>query len=518
MGVFPGLATGASSLSNASQIIKVIGNNIANVNTPGFKRSRATTSEAFYSTLAASNGIQVDKSQVGNGAGQVNIQRIITQGNNKATGITLDVAIEGAGFFILKDITDPAGQRLLYTRDGSFDLDNNRTLIHKATKNTVQAFTVDAAGAITNTLANVVFGTGTSIGRASTKVEFQGNLDSNAENLGTASSFTSDFKTDEFLVITGTNDQIAFESGSSGLITASLITDGLLTSGTAVNGAAVAQAIKTALEAKNGSGDSYTVTYDRPSDRFNIVSNESNVNKITFRHSNTAASTASGLLGFLAVDSEAILQGEKEFSDVGVAFNVIAGVNDTLTATVDGTAVAITVPAGNYTGRELAFKIQQEIITSSPALLGTKVSYSADGSIDRFKLTGPKTGGAHIINQPTNAATPIISVAATQSTVTGGTLLATTGFNTGTGKVGTGFFDAANPVATSSANVSMDVFDDLGGTHSVTVFVRKTGANIWEWHATLDASDLIDPTPGTKRGEFIITAGTNAGWSLRVRS
>ncbi len=147
MGVFPGLATGASSLSNASQIIKVIGNNIANVNTPGFKRSRATTSEAFYSTLAASNGIQVDKSQVGNGAGQVNIQRIITQGNNKSTGITLDVAIEGAGFFILKDITDPAGQRLLYTRDGSFDLDNNRTLIHKATKNTVQAFTVDAAGA-----------------------------------------------------------------------------------------------------------------------------------------------------------------------------------------------------------------------------------------------------------------------------------------------------------------------------------------------------------------------------------
>ena len=516
MGVFPGLATGASSLSNASQIIKVIGNNIANVNTPGFKRSRATTSEAFYSTLAASNGIQVDKSQVGNGAGQVNIQRIITQGNNKATGITLDVAIEGAGFFILKDITDPAGQRLLYTRDGSFDLDNNRTLIHKATKNTVQAFTVDAAGAITNTLANVVFGTGTSIGRASTKVEFQGNLDSNAENLGTASLFTSDFKTDEFLVITGTNDQIAFESGSSGLITASLITDGLLTSGTAVNGAAVAQAIKTALEAKNGSGDSYTVTYDRPSDRFNIVSNESNVNKITFRHSNTAASTASGLLGFLAVDSEAILQGEKEFSDVGVAFNVIAGVNDTLTATVDGTAVAITVPAGNYTGRELAFKIQQEIITSSPALLGTKVSYSADGSIDRFKLTGPKTGGAHIINQPTNAATPIISVAATQSTVTGGTLLATTGFNTGTGKVGTGFFDAANPVATSSANVSMDVFDDLGGTHSVTVFVRKTGANIWEWHATLDASDLIDPTPGTKRGEFIITAGTNDRLSFEV--
>jgi len=516
MGVFSGLSTGGSSILNAARQIQVIGNNIANANTPGFKRSRATTSEAFYNTLSLSNGYSVDKSQVGNGASHVLIQRLITQGDTQITGVPLDTSIEGKGFFVLKDARDPAGQNLVYTRDGSFSLDNTRTLVHKGTNQAVQAFTLDANGAVTNILNNVVLPTGTSPGKITTKIEIQANLDSKSDILGTAGSFTSGIKKDEFNVITGTNDQVTFESGGSGLVTASLTTDGLLTSGTAVNGATVAQAIKTALEAKNGSGDTYTVTYDQSTDKFKIANDPSNLNTITFRHSNTIASTASSMLGFLAVDSEAIIQGANETSDLGVAFNVITGINDTLNVTIDGTALTVTVPAGNYTGSELARRIQQGITNSSAALQGTKVSYNTDGSLDRFALTSPKTGGAYIIHQPSNAATPNIAVASTVSTVAGGTLFTTTGFNTGTGKVGTGFFDVANPFATSTANVRMDVFDSLGGAHEVTIFVRKAGENLWEWHATLDASQLIDPTPGTERNEFIITAGTNDRLSFEV--
>lgn len=491
MGVFPGLSTGASSMRNASNIIQVIGNNIANANTSGFKRSRATTSEAFYVNLSSATGSR-NKTQVGNGAEQVIVQKIITQGNTKATGNPLDMAVEGSGFFVLSDPLDPTQQ--FYTRDGSFSLDSVGTLFHRGTGKNVQAFTVDAFGAVTTTLADVVVPTTTtSLGSPTTNVDLIGNLDAAAPILGTAGSATSTTKLDEFVISTGVNDQIIFESGASGLITANLITDGGLVSGTAVTGAALANAVKTALEATNLNADTYTVAYSQDEDKFTITNNSVNANSITFRHSN-AASTASKTLGFLAVDSSLIGSGGNEKSDVGVAFNVLTGVNDNLTATIDGTAISITVPAGNYTAQELAFQIEKQISGISSALSGTKVTYNTTGAISSFKISGPRTGGAYTINQPSNAGVPTVAVAATSTIVTGGTLGATTGLTGGTVQAGTGLFDINDSAATSTGNISIDVFDDQGGTHAVKMFVRKTGDNLWEWHAALDGSDLIGTT------------------------
>lgn len=490
MGVFPGLSTGASSMRNASNIIQVIGNNIANANTSGFKRSRASTSEAFYVNLSSATGSR-DKTQVGNGAGQVIVQKIITQGNTKATGNPLDMAVEGSGFFILSDPLDPTQQ--FYTRDGSFSLDSTGTLFHRGTGNNVQAFTVDPAGAVTTTLANVLVGATTSIGTPTTNVDLIGNLDAAAPILGTAGSTTSAAKLDEFIISTGVNDQILFESGASGLITASLITDGGLTSGTAVTGAALANAVKTALEATNLSSDTYAAAYSQAEDKFTITNNTVNANSITFRHSN-AGSTASKTLGFLAVDSSVIGSGGNEKSDVGVAFNVLTGVNDNLTATIDGTAVSITVPTGNYTAQELAFQIEKQITGISSALSGTKVTYNTTGAVSSFKISGPRTGGAYTINQPSNAGVPTVAIAATSTVVTGGTLGATTGLTGGTVQAGTGLFDINDTIATSTGNISIDVFDDQGGAHAVKMFVRKTGDNLWEWHAALDGADLVGTT------------------------
>ncbi len=500
MGVFPGLATGASSLKNAAQQIQVIGNNIANTNTPGFKRSRATTSEAFYATLQGTLYIQ-GENQVGNGAGQVIVQKIFSQGNATPTGEPLDSAIEGRGFFILSDPSDPTGVKNSYTRDGSFRLDNTRTLIHPGTGRKVRAFGVDATGVVdTTVIGDIVLDLGTSIGKPTSNVKITGILDAKAPILGTAGSFTSAAITDNFIVQTGTNDVLQFESGVSGLVTANLITDGGLTSGAPVTGDALATAVKTALEAQNGNSDTYEVTYEEISDRFTIKNRSGNVNSLTLRHSN-AASSASGLLGFLAVDSAPIAGGGSDVSDVGVAFNVVTDVNDTLAATIDGTAITpITLAAGNYTGQELAFKIERGIASQSNALAGTKVTYNADGSFNRFKLSGARTGGAFTINQPSNGTTPTVAIAATQSTVTGTTtaqsnsLFETTGFSTGTTLAGTGSFDATKAVATSTANVAIDVFDGLGGAHAANLFVKKTGENLWEWHVAMKGSDLAGAT------------------------
>lgn len=484
MGVFPGLTTGASSMKNASNQIQVIGNNLANVSTNGFKRSRALSTDAFYSTLANTMGQQ----QVGNGANPVTVQRLVSQGNTTPTGNPLDAAIEGAGFFVLADPTS-GGQ--FFTRDGSFSLDNTGTLIHGKTGHQVQGFPV-TNGVVGTTVGAITIPTGANVGQATTTATFKGNLDATAPILGTAGSFQSGAVQDAFHIVTGTNDQIVFDVGS-GPITASLTTDGGLTSGTTATGTAVASALKTALEATNGSADTYTVTYNQTGDVFTITNDAGNGNSITFRHSN-AASTGSNALGFLSTDSSALPPTSQLTSDVGVAFNILTGVNDTLDLTVDGTPISITIPTGNYTGSGLAFQMERQIHGVSNDLRGTTVSYGGAGSPDRFTVVGPRTGGAHTINQPSNTGTPTINVAATSTTVTGGTLFNAAAFNTGSATAGTGNFDPSNPFQTSTDNFNIDIIDSLGEKHSMSVFVRKVGVNQWEWHGAFDGGDLVTTT------------------------
>ena len=115
MSLFVSLFTGVSGLGAQSQSTAMIANNIANVNTVGFKRSEA----AFYS-LVTSEG---RSSRYSPGTVAVNrVQRVNQQGPIQQTGSTTDAAISGNGMFVVKrDAT--AGQEFLYTRSGSFSED-----------------------------------------------------------------------------------------------------------------------------------------------------------------------------------------------------------------------------------------------------------------------------------------------------------------------------------------------------------------------------------------------------------
>ena len=104
--------------------LDVISNNLANVNTGGFKKSRVEFEDLFYQSLRSvgaetvNGGMVPTGVQVGLGTRVTAVQKIFTQGNFTETGNDLDMAIEGDGFFqILRD-----GQ-LYYTRDGSFKRD-----------------------------------------------------------------------------------------------------------------------------------------------------------------------------------------------------------------------------------------------------------------------------------------------------------------------------------------------------------------------------------------------------------
>ncbi len=111
--------------------LDVISNNLANVSTNGFKRSRAVFEDLLYQTLRqpganSSQQTQVPSGlQIGTGSRAVATVKNFTQGNLQQTGNSLDVAINGNGFF---QVNLPDGTPA-YTRDGSFQLDNQGQLV-----------------------------------------------------------------------------------------------------------------------------------------------------------------------------------------------------------------------------------------------------------------------------------------------------------------------------------------------------------------------------------------------------
>ncbi|MGH8810326.1 MAG: flagellar basal-body rod protein FlgG [Noviherbaspirillum sp.] len=109
----------------------VISNNLSNVSTNGFKRSRAVFEDLLYQTLRQPGAQSSQQTQlptglqVGTGVRAVATERIFTQGNLQQTGNDKDVAINGAGFF---QVLLPDGTTA-YTRDGSFQVDSQGQLV-----------------------------------------------------------------------------------------------------------------------------------------------------------------------------------------------------------------------------------------------------------------------------------------------------------------------------------------------------------------------------------------------------
>jgi flagellar hook protein FlgE len=123
MGISSALYSGVSGLNTNSQAMSVIGNNLANTNTLGFKGSRTVFADLLSSTINGSGGT----SQVGRGVGVSKVDQIFTQGTFESTESGLDVAIEGDGFFILKE---PGDETSYYSRAGAFRFDDAGYLIN----------------------------------------------------------------------------------------------------------------------------------------------------------------------------------------------------------------------------------------------------------------------------------------------------------------------------------------------------------------------------------------------------
>ena len=169
-----------SGLRNHQTYMDVVGNNIANVNTTGFRASRVAFQDMLSQTVRAAGGPTdarggTNPQQVGLGAGLGSVDTIQTQGNLESTGKPTDLALEGDGYFVVSD-----GARSYYTRDGAFDRSVNGALVNAAGLNVV-GWTADNLGEIDATQPtgsiNIPLGQGMRA-RATSHCYPAGNLDS----------------------------------------------------------------------------------------------------------------------------------------------------------------------------------------------------------------------------------------------------------------------------------------------------------------------------------------------------
>lgn len=152
MALLRSLTAGTSSLKSHQQRLDIISNNIANVNTTGYKSGEASFQEQFSQVLGlgvAPSAIEaggvggVDPLQIGLGVKMGSVRTDFSQGSIRTTNRALDVALTGDGFFAMK-----MNGQSLYSRAGTFSLDRNGNMIDSGTGAFVQGFNIkkDANG------------------------------------------------------------------------------------------------------------------------------------------------------------------------------------------------------------------------------------------------------------------------------------------------------------------------------------------------------------------------------------
>ena len=302
------LSTGVTGLRTNQEALDVIGNNIANINTTGFKGSRAEFADLLSQTLTGEQAPTTnlggrDASQIGLGTRLAAVQTNFTQGTIQSTDHGTDLAIQGDGLFVMRN-----GANTFYSRAGSFTLDANGTLVDSVTGYKVQGATGDITIAPGSTQA----------ASATTQAVFGGNLDASQpdgtqyvgtfsvnDSLGVAHALTLTF-TKNFAGASGRWDWAATEADANitGLTTAT----GQLVFGTggAISSGA-SQAIGITYAASAGVTTPQAVTLD--------FGSATNTTKMTgYSGTSTAALTsqdgyASGTLQSFAIGADGSVTG-----------------------------------------------------------------------------------------------------------------------------------------------------------------------------------------------------------------
>ncbi len=445
------LFSGAAGLRNHVVRMDVIGNNIANINSVGFKRSRTTFQEALIQTLRGAgrpSSISGGTNPVQRGLGMsvASIDNIFSQGGLETTGQITDLAIQGNGFFVLSD-----GKQRFYTRVGTFGFDANSDMVNSANGMWVQGKMADNDGNIpaTATVGNIRLPFGQQDpAKVTTHAELANNLNSAA---------TDSVVTD-------------WSAGTTGVDRVSGI-------------------------ARDGAGGTHSIT---------VAGAQAT--------QSTALSTASGLTGAETLGSQGVTAaGLAEITSVsidnGASSSPISGltVNSTIddllaalnkvqgvTAAIDGGQIRIT---RNYAGAGATKNITIVSTTATApasetivgAILNASATFTANSgtnhtmtATDVFTPTGGIAGSPVDLSLEVSDATGLVNAITdvggggitveSNSQVTAGTLVLDT--------------------KDTQYSTSITIYDSQGGKHTlVMTFTKQVTENTWNWEAELTGGE-----------------------------
>lgn len=472
MGFLTSLFTGVSGLGANGQALSVIGDNIANTNTAGFKGSRAVFSDVLSQALGGGSSFQI-----GRGASLQSIQQLFTQGTLENTSGPLDMAIEGDGFFIIKDTSGAQ----YYTRAGQFTLDKDGNIVNpEGLKLQGKILTGSQSGQVST--INV-----SSLNSPPSKTS------SSTINANLNSSTTVKDPTPDTFVVSSSNQTIVFNDGTSDK-TATIATG-------SYTAADIAAAVDTALEAVNEAAlpaNSYTVAYNSTTKKFTITNNSGVAHDFKWEDGST---TAERLLGFTTENHLPVASGSGATSDYAVlgdggtgTFTIDSTNNSLVFTDSGGTDRTVTLTSGTYTVNGLAKELEDKIVAAGAASDAVKVYYDQDAK--KFYI---KNGEAASITMKfSNSSTTVEQIIGYQSV---DETIATTATSV-PDYVAAGV-DALNAATTSDFSTSMTVYDSLGNSHLVSVYFRKTRenetlindtsktGNTWHWYAVTQSSDSV---------------------------
>jgi flagellar hook protein FlgE len=199
------LFTGISGMNANGTALSVIGDNIANMNTIGFKASRVTFGDVLSQTLTSGT----NNSQVGRGVLMSGVSPIFTQGSFESTGNALDMALDGDGFFIVKDSSGT-----FYTRAGQFTLDKDGYLVNPDGLR-VQGYQYTATGQLTGVIDDINVSALTSSTGPTENVIISANVDSRVTPIPTGFDINDIENTSHFSTAVTVYDSL----GNSRIIT-----------------------------------------------------------------------------------------------------------------------------------------------------------------------------------------------------------------------------------------------------------------------------------------------------------
>ncbi len=469
------LFSGVSGLRNHQMKIDVLGNNIANVNTIGFKGGRIMFSEALNQSIKSANS-GVNPMQVGLGMNTSSIENIWSQGGLETTGVATDLAIEGRGFFVVKN-----GDARMFTRAGNFFFNSNGKLVnHKGFA--VQGWTLDPnstqqtfGGLGLGNTGDITIDTSYTAPAVSTEnVWLSGNI--NAGNRTVAEVWQSPESFINKAIVTGSgappafpltinagvNDQftVTIQDNATSQIQADLtLTAGAYADMDALvaelnSQIAATSNISTRLEAVNNGG---TLEFHQANGNVNT--------SITMTEGNGGLAA----LGFNTGDTATAAQ-----ADATTELNNLLNVTNGLQGLVAGDTIEIsgTNPDGS--------------IVTSVFTYGTGVGQDGTTLGDLATVLESSYSGVTVSIDSGNLV--VTDNVAGESSTT----INLTNSTTNTGTVTFPGFTNTVPGHTGTATTSVIVYDSLGGSHNLVVEFTNTGnANEWIWAASTTSGATI---------------------------